>query len=235
MARNDEPRGFLARWSERKAEVRRTGFEPAEPVATDAPTRPDPQFEAGTAVVGTDQPGTPDAEAEPAFDPATLPDIETLTAESDVAAFLQKGVPADLQRLALRRIWSLDPAIRDFIEVAENQYDFNNPSSIPGFGELAPGTDIARLLAHAIGAPPPSELGGPPEPDAGARATPHNSLADVEKAPEPVEIADVRPTPEVDGVAGRSAEPAFAADAPQAPSAALVEPPPRRHGGALPA
>ena len=88
---------------------------------------------------------------EPVFDPATLPKVEDLTATSDITAFLRKGVPEELKRLALRRVWTLDPQIRDFIEVAENQYDWNAADGVPGFGALPEGTDLQALLAQATG------------------------------------------------------------------------------------
>jgi Protein of unknown function (DUF3306) len=84
------------------------------------------------------------------IDPATLPNVDDLTAESDITGFLQKGVPEALQRLALRRVWALDPGIRDFVEVAENQWDFNAVGGIPGlYQDIAPGTDIGVWLAQA--------------------------------------------------------------------------------------
>ena len=55
-----------------------------------------------------------------AFDPASLPTIESIGAESNIRAFLEAGVPGDLARAALRRVWSLDPAIRDFVGLSEN-------------------------------------------------------------------------------------------------------------------
>ena len=45
-------------------------------------------------------------------------------------------MPAELTRAALRRAWVSDPAIRDFIGIAENQWDFNDPEAIPGFVSL---------------------------------------------------------------------------------------------------
>ncbi|TIU06806.1 MAG: DUF3306 domain-containing protein, partial [Mesorhizobium sp.] len=51
--------------------------------------------------------------------PEPLPRVEDLTAESDLSAFLRKGVPKMLKRAALRRMWSLDPAIRDHIGPSE--------------------------------------------------------------------------------------------------------------------
>ena len=47
-------------------------------------------------------------------DPATLPPIETIDAQTDITVFLQNGVPNELRRAALRRAWTVDPAIRDF-------------------------------------------------------------------------------------------------------------------------
>jgi hypothetical protein len=70
------------------------------------------------------------------FDLASLPSIESIAADSDIVAFLRSEVPTELTRAALRRAWISDPAIRDFIGIAENQWDFNDPAAIPGFGPL---------------------------------------------------------------------------------------------------
>ncbi|HEV7599840.1 MAG TPA: DUF3306 domain-containing protein [Bradyrhizobium sp.] len=92
-----------------------------------------------------------DAAAEEPFDPASLPSIEAITASTDVRGFLQSRVPAELTRAALRRAWASDPAIRDFIGIAENQWDFNDPNAIPGFGPLRATDDVPALLARALG------------------------------------------------------------------------------------
>jgi hypothetical protein len=90
------------------------------------------------------------APAPQAFDPASLPPIESITASTDIRSFLQLGVPADLARSALRRAWVSDPAIRDFIGVAESQWDFNDATAMPGFGPLR--TDqVARLAQTVLG------------------------------------------------------------------------------------
>jgi hypothetical protein len=90
---------------------------------------------------------------EPGFDMSTLPPIESITATTDIRAFLAPGIPPDLARAALRRAWVADPAIRDFIGIAENQWDFNDPNAIPGFGSLGPLDDVRRLVAQVIGDP----------------------------------------------------------------------------------
>jgi hypothetical protein len=88
------------------------------------------------------------AAPEAPFDPASLPSIQSIVGDTDIIAFLRKGVPADLTRAALRKAWASDPAIRDFIGIAENQWDFNDPNGIPGFGPLAPTESGVDVLAQ---------------------------------------------------------------------------------------
>jgi hypothetical protein len=91
------------------------------------------------------------AAADAPFDPASLPSIDAIDVETDIRDFLQSGVPAKLSRDALRRAWTNDPAIRDFIGIAENQWDFNDPNSIPGFGPLPEARDLSGLLSQVLG------------------------------------------------------------------------------------
>ena len=93
---------------------------------------------AAAAATATDSP------ASPAFDLASLPPLHSITAGTDIRSFLASNVPLDLTKAALRRAWVTDPAIRDFIGIAENQWDFNDPTAIPGFGPLG-ATDVAGL------------------------------------------------------------------------------------------
>ena len=92
-----------------------------------------------------------DASASRTLDPASLPPIDSIAAGTDIRAFLQAGVPATLARAALRRAWVSEPAIRDFIGVAENQWDFTDPTAIPGFGPLLESDDMPGLVAQALG------------------------------------------------------------------------------------
>jgi len=110
---------FLARWSRLKR-----GSKPNAPPAEIA----GPADEAAGP--------SPAAEAEPEVDLASLPSIDAIAAGTDITAFLRKGVPQDLMHLALRRAWTADPAIRDFVGLAENAWDFNDPTAMPGFGPL---------------------------------------------------------------------------------------------------
>jgi hypothetical protein len=140
-----EPENFVARWSRLKRKTDRA-----------AEAEADAQQEAAAAGSQTGaKDGPADASAAeppaPGFDPASLPPIESITAETDIRAFLQSGVPAELTRAALRRVWTTDPAIRDFIGIAENQWDFTDPTAMPGFGPLEPTDDVRKLVAQAMG------------------------------------------------------------------------------------
>jgi len=142
---------FLSRWSRRKRAA-----EEAEktPSATEEP----PQ--GGQPAAGRhDDRGEP---AEAAFDITQLPPIDSITALSDVRDFLRAGVPADLTRAALRRAWSADPAIRDFIGLAENAWDFTDPNAMPGFGPLE-ATDNVRQMVEQIMSRTGDALIRPPE------------------------------------------------------------------------
>jgi uncharacterized protein DUF3306 len=89
-----------------------------------------------------------DVPSPPAFDPASLPPVESIVADSDIRQYLHADVPPELTRAALRSAWAADPAIRDFVGIAESQWDFNDHAAIPGFGPLQ-ASDY--LVAEAMG------------------------------------------------------------------------------------
>src|SRR5437773_4852157 len=125
---------FLARWSRRKGEAK---------AAVDAPPpteRPDPAPSA-----------TAENPANAEVDLANLPPVESITAATDVTAFLRHGIPPELSRAALRRAWTADPAIRDFVGLAENSWDFNSPDGIAGFGPLEMTEELRRRIAEMVG------------------------------------------------------------------------------------
>ena len=197
---SEENEGFLSRWSRRKRAVLegRAPEEPAPPAPLEA------------------QPEALPAEPEDDFDPASLPPIESLTIESDFKAFLHRKVPLELRSAALRRAWSLDPAIRDFIGPADYAWDFNAPDGVPGFA-LELGGDAMKLLSHALGldAPPPKpESAEPEDPPAEPPALAEAPAALAAPETSGFTIAETAPEPE---------------DVPAPPAAG-----PRRHGGALP-
>ena len=63
-------------------------------------------------------------------------------------------MPDELRLASLRRAWTVDPAIRDFRGLQENAWNFNDPNSIPGFGELGPEVDVKRMVTGILGEPP---------------------------------------------------------------------------------
>lgn len=196
--------GFLARWSRRKREAVRPPAEvPAPPPAAAPP---------------------PPAEAPPPFDPATLPPVESLTVASDIRDFLRAEVPRALREAALRRVWTLDPAIRDFIGPADYAWDFNAPDGVPGFADKLTG-ELGELIAQAIGTKPDPAPEAPQAPEAASAealaAAPPELPAGSPPGPVPA-LAVAPPAP------GVEMPPAPEPEAPVAPSR-------RRHGSALPA
>ena len=147
-----EPENFIARWSRRKRESAEEEAEATKPAAaSDVPDE--------TAHTDDDRgqaSGVPPARSgasEPAseFDWTKLPPVETITAESDIRAFLQAGVPPELTRAALRRAWAADPKIRDFVGLADYDWDFNTPGAIAGFGPLEMSDEVRRQVVQMIG------------------------------------------------------------------------------------
>jgi hypothetical protein len=135
-----EPENFLTRWARLKREAAETPDDAAPEAAAEESRADTPAAEETAAPA-------PALE----FDLSTLPPIETITATTDIRAFLAPGVPPELTRAALRRAWVADPTIRDFVGIAENQWDFNDPNAIPGFGSLGPLDDVRRLVAQVMG------------------------------------------------------------------------------------
>jgi hypothetical protein len=133
---NDED--FLKRWSRRKRA--------AETAPESSASLPVSREEAMRSAADSD------AKSDGEFDLSTLPPLDSITKTTDVTAFLRKGIPPALTREALRRAWLADPAIRDFVGLAENAWDFNNPDAMPGFGSLEYTPEQVRdLVARIVG------------------------------------------------------------------------------------
>ena len=80
----------------------------------------------------------PKTAKKPEFDLSKLPSLESITSATDIRAFLAPGVPQELSRAALRRAWAADPAIRDFVGLAENAWDFTDPNAMPASATFRP-------------------------------------------------------------------------------------------------
>jgi Protein of unknown function (DUF3306) len=114
---------LLLRWSRRKHEARQAKpVEPAEPASNK------PAFvEHSATTAATVDPAAPNTPASPKADNEApikredLPDIETLTYESDFSVFMREGVPEFLRRQALRKLWLSDPILANLDGL--NDYD----------------------------------------------------------------------------------------------------------------
>jgi Protein of unknown function (DUF3306) len=220
-----EREGFLQRWSRRKREV-------AQPSPGQAPDQKASDLLAAPIT----------GDATPAHSPATdalvdlskLPPIDSIAAATDIRPFLAPGVPAELTRAALRRAWTADPSIRDFIGLAENQWDFVTPGGAPGFGSLPDTEQIRKMLTKIIGeAEPEQATSGVPVAQSDESETPRSVAAISGRADgvaEPSDLASATPGPPDDPTVRRNNKNAAAPnDNSQEQSLA-----PRRHGSALP-
>lgn len=200
---------FLERWSRRK----RAATQQSGAAAAGEEQLLSPSDHAGAAPLPAASAAAAD-EAPAEFDPASLPPIDSINAVSDVRGFLAAGVPVELTRAALRRAWVADPAIRDFIGIAENQWDFSRPDGVPGFGALEWTEELRRLAAELLGDVAPEAAEAQPGDPAVASEAPEKT--------EESAICEVPPT-----TAAESAGPAASKDQPSRTGS-------RRHGGALP-
>ena len=133
-----EPDNFISRWArlKRQSDIEQT----IEAARIDSAMEPK-----GPVLI------PPEPTADDPFDLSCLPSIEAISANTDVRGFLQGRVPTELTRAALRKAWTSDPAIRDFVGIAENQWDFNDPNAIPGFGPLEMTGNETALLTQVLG------------------------------------------------------------------------------------
>jgi hypothetical protein len=213
----NDPDNFLSRWSRRKREAGvQSGRE------ANAPLERNDRGEAVTPPCGDDKsPGTsgsePPASSVPDFDVSSLPPIEAIGADTDISAFLQKGVPSALRHAALRRVWSADPAIRDFIGPNENFWDAAGPDGIPGFGDLDPNLDVKRMVSELFGEIEPAKA----KPETSEFTDASGSSAEISETPSP---SDDTPSHQIENAAPQqtTSEPA--------PAKKIT----RRHGGAMP-
>ena len=174
--------GLFRRWARRKQQAKAAPDGAADALPLPVPEQPAPDLPA-----------------------PVLPDLETLGAGSDYTAFLQQGVAAEVQRLALQRAWASDEGIAGFRGMADYDWDFNAPT----YGRLWASDDVAKLL-HAVVSPPAEAEPPPMEP---ALAEPAVAALALPSVPQLVEEAE----------AGLAANP-------EPPRAAAP-----RHGSAMPA
>lgn len=191
---NINEENFLARWSRRK-----TAASAATEQQTESITEPAQQ-------------------EEEAVDPANLPPIDSLTADSDFTIFMKKGVPPGLRAAALRKLWLTEPSVVSYKPLVEYNWDF----TAPGYGELLPSDDVvkfARTVLEGSGGTPVVEQSS----DHPAEVAPQDGTAAVPRMQDSArEPADIEAGPDRHG-SKNEIEPVQ----PETVSR-------RRHGGALP-
>ena len=231
----------LARWSRRKLAARHETDKEVGETVDDTTT------EALLSEPALPEGGEPET-AEPS---EPLPRVEDLTADSDLTAFLKKGVPMALKSAALRKMWSIDPGIRDYVGPAEYAWDFNQPGSMAGFGPLDARETVVSFLSRTVRALEPDAEPAGDQPadavseDAGDVPEATGTEFDTPSAVPPTQPSAIRPPTVLAG--GEQVASAEAPDTnPDAPTASTVpapessrspnpEPLPRpRHGGAMP-
>jgi hypothetical protein len=202
----DTSESFLGRWSRNKRAADKSL--PEAPPEGEAPpvTSPDPAPEPEA------QPITPE-ELE------ALPRIEDLVQGSDIRGFLRMGVPRQLRNAALRRMWMLTPAIRDYSDPAvDYAWDWNTPGGVPGDG-VGPSAEKAAAMLKELFTPrqdKPAETA----PEQPSQTSPEDAKPPAQEAPQEAPKPEDAPAP--------SAKTAPAAD----PEPELNQK--RRHGSALP-
>jgi hypothetical protein len=110
----DSKESVLSRWSRRKLEVEQSAPETVEPVQLEMEASQ--SAEAAAAVDVAEQPVLTDAD---------MPDIDSLTEDSDFSGFMSSGVSDELRNLALRKLFKAPVFnIRDGLDEYDEDYTY---------------------------------------------------------------------------------------------------------------
>ncbi len=201
---------FLARWSKRKHDAlsrqpdgaQELASEPSEEQQEEGPDRP--------------------------FDLSSLPDIDTLSSRTDITAFMNNAVPEALRNAALRKIWALDPAVRNYVgEALDYAWDWNTPGAIPGFGEAVASEQTREFVRNMLAGP--SEHENVIDADATQREQLPPETMDEQVAASSDAAPDHAPQ-----ITANTAFSELVAAVSEQPQADPQQPEKHRHGGALP-
>jgi hypothetical protein len=192
-----DPEDFLTRWSRRKRQATEEpvtspdGGQQQKRISDEPPAK---LVEKHAALPPADAAQAP--MPEPAFDLSRLPSIESISAETDIRVFLAPSVPAELRLAALRRAWVADPKVRDFVGLADYDFDFHTPGAIPGFGPLEMTEEMRREVVRIVSAfqqePETSGKATAEEPDTGVvsgmpAGQPTTAATEINAVPSPVQ------------------------------------------------
>ena len=145
---------FLSRWSKRKHQANRAE-KPAESESAVAPVIPASTSTGASAPAASERP--------------PLPDVASLTPDSDFSPFMQKDVPESLKRQALQTLFQ-DPRfnVMDGLDVYID--DFSKPDPLPE-GWLEKMNQVARLGEYREPEPEPETPEKAEESDVSAAPT----------------------------------------------------------------
>jgi hypothetical protein len=185
----------LKRWSQRKlAAVRAAESEPALPPAP------------ATTAANSPVTAIPGAARAPASEAAPLPPVESLTFDSDFAAFMQPKVDETTKRAALKKLFG-DPSfnVMDGLDIYVG--DYTQPDPMPA-GMLEKLSAVYAMLDPVE--PPPDEQVAKGEPPPAAGTSPATgAAAPAPPATQPPPVADpVAPEVADPGDADKTAKPA---------------------------
>ena len=133
-------------------------------------------------------------------------------------------MPEALRNAALRKIWALDPAIRDYrSEALDYAYDWNAPGGVPGGAELPTDYDSREMVARIFGDGPVDEN------VIGNVASQQNQMLSEEKPLETVSEPQIAPVESEKIEVSHKVSPQL-----EAPDQDAAPHKRRRHGSALP-
>jgi len=180
MAESDD--NFVGRWSRLKRGERTRGEVPGPGESAPAPAVP------------------PTGEARPSESPdktvvENLPDIDSLDESADFTVFLKEGVPEELRKRALRRLWRLNPVFANLDGLNDYDEDFTVAAAalegVKTLYQVGKGMVLPEEPAgeDAADADPAAETGEPP-----AEAEESTEGADDEA--DPAQIGQMAPAPD---------------------------------------
>lgn len=120
---------FIRRWSRRKRAARQ-----GEKITDDSMIE-DPEAipEGDDLSVATDPKQDGDSSKSGSEDDPEildLPDIDSLSSDSDFKPFLKKGVPKELRNRAMRKLWQVDPTFRHLDGLNDYDGDFTDAATV---------------------------------------------------------------------------------------------------------
>jgi len=170
---------FIRRWSRRKQAARQD----AKPV--DEPDGKDPEGEHDAAPPAA-QPRAAGESVDSEHEALELPDIDSLSTDSDFTPFMKKGVPKELRNRAMRKLWRVNPVFGHLDGLNDYDGDFTDAASVV--------KDLKTLykVGKGIVLKPDPE----PEPESTAGAPPADDTPEIAATKPTIEPAE--PEPAVD-------------------------------------